>query len=702
MTARSFATTRTPRDTAGPDGLAAVRGLTPAAFSPAAATPRVWVLSSPRAGERSQLLALAEALGCPFEVKRIAHQRLGSLVGLVSGEHLIGVDRQRSDALDGPWPDLVLLAHQSNENVARWIRRQSGGKTRLVLIGRPWAPADVFDLVITTPQYDLPEAANVLHNPLPLHQVAPDRLTIAAAKWQPRLAHLPRPYVVVLVGGSSGPYVFDEAAAARLGREASALARSLGGSVLVTTSARTQPAAVDALFAAVDAPACLHRWAPGDSQNPYFGFMALADRVVVTADSISMIAEACATGKPVQMFDFGAGSLPMRDDADAVGRQLLAGQPCPWLAVCRVFPAAAWPPQPDARSAHRPSGAAGHGSGWLARRRSAVESHAAGRRRDDPHAQSPARPAAGAAGRPAAARTRRARSAGAGDRLGLAGAIRPDQAAPPRGLTEAVRGPYLPLARKSLETPLARQELRLEPVAGKAGLKAFIGLTRAIYADDPHWVQPLTFERLDHLNQAKNPFLRAIDVRYWIAYRGTEPVGRVSAQVNQRHLDRHGDATGHFGFLEAVDDPEVFAILMGAAEGWLRERGMARVAGPFSLSINDESGLLVEGFDTPPSMMMGHGRAYYRQRLEALGYGKAKDLIAYDVDATHPWPETTQKLIARVMAMPGVRIRTLDMRRYREEIGTTAASSTTPGPTPGLIPFGEDEAAYLAKTSGRW
>ena len=78
----------------------------------------------------------------------------------------LGVDLKQSDALTGPWPDLVLLAHQSNENVARWIRRQSGGRTRLVLLGRPWAPAEAFDLVVTTPQYDLPEAANVLHNPV--------------------------------------------------------------------------------------------------------------------------------------------------------------------------------------------------------------------------------------------------------------------------------------------------------------------------------------------------------------------------------------------------------------------------------------------------------------------------------------------------------------------------------------------------------
>jgi hypothetical protein len=313
MISRSFATPLMSRDASSLERPAS-RSLTPAAFARGVASPRVWVLSSPRAGERTQLLALAEALGCPFVVKRIVHHRMGGAVSLVSGDHLLGVDRRRSDALDGPWPDLVLLAHQSNENVARWIRRQSGGKTRLVLIGRPWASADAFDLVITTPQYDLPEAANILHNPLPLHLVAPDRLTTAAAKWEPRLAHLPRPFITVLVGGSSGPYDFDAAAAARLGREASALAKSLGGSVLVTTSARTPAASVDALFAAIDAPACLHRWARSDSENPYFGFVALADRLIVTADSISMLAEACATGKPVHMFAFDAGALPMRND----------------------------------------------------------------------------------------------------------------------------------------------------------------------------------------------------------------------------------------------------------------------------------------------------------------------------------------------------------------------------------------------------
>jgi hypothetical protein len=246
---------------------------------------------------------------------------------------------------------------------------------------------------------------------------------------------------------------------------------------------------------------------------------------------------------------------------------------------------------------------------------------------------------------------------------------------------------------------LASRELRLEPVSGRSGLKTFIELTRTVYAGDDTWVQPLTLERLDHLNQAKNPFLRAIEPRYWIAWRGNTPVGRISAQVNQRHLDRYADATGHFGFLDAVDDPEVFEALLTTAEGWLREHGLQRIAGPFSLSINDECGLLVEGFDRPPNMMMGHARPYYAPRVETLGYAKAKDLIAYDFDVAAPWPAATQRLLDRLGRMTDVRIRPLDMRRYREEIATVCRIFNDAwSDNWGFIPFGKDEALYLAKS----
>lgn len=241
--------------------------------------------------------------------------------------------------------------------------------------------------------------------------------------------------------------------------------------------------------------------------------------------------------------------------------------------------------------------------------------------------------------------------------------------------------------------------LRLQPVALGAGLDEFIGLTRAIYRDDPCWVQPLLLERRDHLNPKKNPFLKAIEVQYWIAWRGDVPVGRISAQINRRHLELHRDATGHFGFLDAIDDAEVFTALLSEAEAWLRQRGMQRLAGPFNLSINDECGLLIEGFDRPPNVMMGHARPYYRARVEAQGYAKAKDLLAYDFDITAPWPPLGQKLLERGLRTPGLRIRPLDMRRYREEIDTVCRIFNDAwADNWGFIPFGEDEARYLASS----
>ncbi len=239
--------------------------------------------------------------------------------------------------------------------------------------------------------------------------------------------------------------------------------------------------------------------------------------------------------------------------------------------------------------------------------------------------------------------------------------------------------------------------LRIQPVETRRDLRRFLTMPEAIYADDPHWVAPLTLERLQHLDARKNPFLRGIELRYWLAFRGDRCVGRISAQINRRHLEQHRDATGHFGFLEAEDDPEVFAALLETAENDLRERGMKRIRGPFNPSINDECGLLIEGFDTGPNMMMGHARPYYRQRLEELGYRKVKDLIAYDFAVGGNWPPKVARMLARVRRRPDLRVRPLDMRRYREEIATICRIFNDAwAENWGFIPFGEDEAHYMA------
>ncbi len=273
--------------------------------------PRVWVLTCHREGDNAQMVGLAEALGWPFEIKRIVHRRAELLPNLLMRVSLAGMDRRRSSPLQPPWPDLVIFAFRANENIARWIRARSGGRTRYCLVGRPWSPLAEFDLIVTTPQLKLPPRPNVLYNELPLHRVTQQRLDEQTKIWAPRLSDLPRPYIAVLVGGSSGPYVFTRRAAVRLGQRVSAMGRCTGGSLLITTSSRTSRTAAAALRATIDCPRYWHSWEGTGEGNPFFGFLGLADSVVVTGESISMITEACASGKPVFMFGFGGGPVAM-------------------------------------------------------------------------------------------------------------------------------------------------------------------------------------------------------------------------------------------------------------------------------------------------------------------------------------------------------------------------------------------------------
>jgi mitochondrial fission protein ELM1 len=275
------------------------------------ATP-IWVLKAQRAGDATQALALAEGLGLPFEVKDLPRRPMDVLLAPPFVASLAGLTAEAAASLRGPWPLIVVSAGRENEPVARWIKQASGGRTRIVHVGRPWGRVDGYDLVVTTPQYRLPERANVLQNDAPLHRVTAERLRLEAKAWAPRLRHLPRPFVTVLMGGNSGPYALDRRAGERLGREASALARRLGGSLLITTSARTPASALAGLTSSIDVPHYFFGWKPGKTENPYFAFLGLADQIVVTADSMSMIAEACATGKPVHLFDLGEGAYSMR------------------------------------------------------------------------------------------------------------------------------------------------------------------------------------------------------------------------------------------------------------------------------------------------------------------------------------------------------------------------------------------------------
>jgi len=274
---------------------------------------RVWVLLGAGAGDNAQLLRLAEALGWPFEAKRIRYNRLNRCPNLLLGASKLAVDTQGSDPLVGPWPDLVIGASRRSAPLARWIKKQSGGRSRLVHLLHAQAPLHYFDLVVTTPQYRLPERPNVLHNLLPLNAAQPEVLESSLAQWRQRLEHLPRLWIAVLVGGNSSSYRLDVFTARQLGEFASRAARERGGSLLISTSPRTPSDSTDALLAAVQSPAYIYRWQPTNKdENAYPAYLALADRFIVTADSASMLAEACSTGRPVELFDWTPRRQPKR------------------------------------------------------------------------------------------------------------------------------------------------------------------------------------------------------------------------------------------------------------------------------------------------------------------------------------------------------------------------------------------------------
>jgi hypothetical protein len=204
------------------------------------------------------------------------------------------------------------------------------------------------------------------------------------------------------------------------------------------------------------------------------------------------------------------------------------------------------------------------------------------------------------------------------------------------------------------------------PVTGWTTRRDFLRVPGVVHAGDPQWIPPLQLERRIHLSR-RNPFFRHAEACLFVAYENGVPVGRISAQIDRLHLERYRDATGFFGFLDAIDEPRVFAALSSAAETWLAARGMERVRGPFSFSINDEIGVLIDGFDTPPMFMMPHGAPYYDTRIRAQGYEKAKDVVAYLLEIGAEMPPFMQAVLRRDR---GGRIRTrpIDLGRLREEV----------------------------------
>jgi mitochondrial fission protein ELM1 len=280
--------------------------------------PRIWVVVGDKLGDNKQVFMVLDALGWPYELKALrfrARYVHGKPRFRASIAHL---EPDVSVTLAPPWPELVITIGRRPSMAALWIRRQSQGHARVVMIGRPRRFGDLA-LGVATPQYDVPEADNLMHLDFPLMRVDEAAVAAAGARLAPLLAELARPLTAVLVGGRTAPFVLDEAVARGLLEQVREACPE--GSVYFSTSRRTPPEVTAVLRASLRPQDRLYEWRAEDPGNPYLGLLALADRIVVTGDSISMMMEAAALGRPLAIFDLPAHMTPrQRLERRIVGR----------------------------------------------------------------------------------------------------------------------------------------------------------------------------------------------------------------------------------------------------------------------------------------------------------------------------------------------------------------------------------------------
>lgn len=261
----------------------------------------IWNLIDDRAGNQSQCLGVGEALGLKYEIRDLEYTAAAALPNFVMGKSFGGLTSSSRVNLVEPWPDIIIAAGRRCSPVARHIKEMNEGNTFLVQIMYPGDTGiDEFDLVCT-PRHDaIQDGANIFQIIGAPHRITQDRLATARQEWQERLIYLPAPRIALIVGGSTKRRNFTQQMASELGIAASKMAMDAGGSLLVTTSRRSGDS-VDALINEIKAPAEIFNWGD-EGENPYLGFLAMADGVIVTGDSVSMCSEAAATPGPVWIY----------------------------------------------------------------------------------------------------------------------------------------------------------------------------------------------------------------------------------------------------------------------------------------------------------------------------------------------------------------------------------------------------------------
>jgi mitochondrial fission protein ELM1 len=275
-------------------------------LSAAPVQPRVWLVVGDKLGDSAQVDAIVEALGWDCERKQLRFRKKYDKRRPAFRASLNHVDLGRSDAIEPPWPDLILTIGRRPAIAALWIRKQSGGRTRLVIVGRPHRMLQQFDLIITSALFHLPDHPNVLKLDLPLMRYSATRIAAAVDEWKERLLDLKRPLTAVFIGGPEDPFRFDARTARHLLQQASNLPGG-NGTLVFVTSRRTPQSIVEALSANLPANARLYSWTTDRRLNPYAALLGLADRFIVSGDSVSMMVEVARLRKPLAI-----ATLPLR------------------------------------------------------------------------------------------------------------------------------------------------------------------------------------------------------------------------------------------------------------------------------------------------------------------------------------------------------------------------------------------------------
>ncbi len=249
---------------------------------------------------------------------------------------------------------------------------------------------------------------------------------------------------------------------------------------------------------------------------------------------------------------------------------------------------------------------------------------------------------------------------------------------------------------------VANSQLVISPVSGKAELRAFVDFAWEVYKNDPNWVPPLKDEVYGIILPEKNPWFEHGEAQFFLARRNGKVVGRISAHFDHLALSMPaeqgmGPGTGNFGFLEALDEEAALALIK-TAEQWLREKGMTRVLGPISLSIWEEPGLLTQGHDHAPTVMMGHHPATYQTWVKAAGYAPAKELRTYELDITQNFPPLIQRIVQSGEKNERITIRRVDKSKFDEEAAIILAILNDAwGENWGFVPITDHEVAHFGK-----